>query len=181
MGQIQGRKCAWVALGCLLAASPAHAGGILDEVRLGVLGHDIGLGVHHREDGVDLNGELLFAVPPPLDKLGAFAPRPHLGVTVNSGGKNSFVYGGLTWTLPLGRFFGNLGFGGAVHDGPDQSVTDDHKGLGTRFLFHESLELGWRLTADLRISFYLEHVSNADTGTHNPGLTNAGLRMGFTF
>ena len=154
--------------------------GPIDEVDLGVLAHDVPIGDDHRENGVDINAEALFVSPALLAPISA--PRPHLGVSVNTIGKNSWVYGGLTWTVPIGdMFFGNLGLGGAIHDGPDSSVARDHVGLGTRVLFHESVELGYRFTPVWNCGVYLEHVSNADLGSHNPGITDLGLRVGYTF
>ena len=154
--------------------------GPLDEVDLGVLAHSVPLGDDHREKGVDINGEALFTSPSFLAPI--WAPRPSLGVTVNTIGKNSWVYWGLTWTVPIwSQFFGNLGLGGAIHDGPDSSSERDHVGLGTRVLFHESLEFGYHITPVWNTNIYLEHVSNANLGGHNPGITDAGLRLGYSF
>jgi len=175
----------WLApLALLLVAFPlvpSHAAdGILDEADFGVLAHDVPLGVTHVESGADINGELRFVSPGFLAPI--FAPRPHLGVSINSDGGNSYAYGGLTWTAnftPI--FFGNLGLGGAIHDGPDYSTNPTHKGLGTRVLFHEYLEFGAHIAAPWSASVFLDHVSNADLGGHNPGLTNVGLRLGYSF
>lgn len=170
------------ALAALFVSSRAEAAmGVLDEAKLGVLDHDIAIGGDHVEPGADVNGELLFVSPSLLAPI--FAPRPHLGVTINSAGKNSYAYAGLTWLANLGDAFADLGLGGAVHDGPDEvsPFTRDHKGLGTRFLFHESTELGYRLSPTWSAAVFLDHVSNADIGRHNPGLTNLGARIGYSF
>lgn len=171
------------ALAALAAANRAEAAaGVLDEVKLGVLDHDVQIGGEHKEDGVDGNAELLFVSPPILSPL--FSPRPHFGVTVNSAGKNSYAYVGLTWLAHLGdAAFADLGLGGAIHDGPDTTspFTHDHKGLGTRFLFHESAELGYRLSSTWSVALFIDHVSNADIGSRNPGLTNIGGRIGYSF
>lgn len=175
----------WVAaFAVVLAALPLGraeaAAGIVDAMALGVLAHDVPIGDGHHEDGADGNAELRFVSPGFLAPLGA--PRPHLGIDLNSAGKNSLAYGGLTWTANFSPLlFGNLGLGGAVHDGPDDSSTGDHKGLGTRVLFHEYVELGARIRAPWSVSVFLDHASNADLGRHNPGLTNLGLRVGYTF
>jgi lipid A 3-O-deacylase len=153
---------------------------ILDEAKIGLLAHDVPIGVDHRESGIDINGELLFTSPGLLAAI--FAPRPHIGVNVNSAGGNSYAYAGLTWLAPLGaRFFTDLGLGGAVHDGPNVSHTHDHKGLGTRLLFHESFEIGYRVTARTSVAAFIDHVSNADISAHNPGITNLGVRLGLSF
>ncbi len=159
---------------------PHAATGILDEAEFGLSAHDIALGDPRRESGVDANGELRFVSPTILAPI--LAPRPHVGVSINSAGGNSYVYGGLTWTANFtSSLFGNLGLGGAVHDGPNASSTLDHKGLGTRVLFHEYLELGMHLSAPWSTSIFLDHISNADLGSHNPGVTNIGLRAGYAF
>jgi lipid A 3-O-deacylase len=165
----------------LVPFSQSHAAsGILDEADVGLLAHDIPLGDTRQESGVDGNAELRFVSPDFLAPI--FAPRPHVGISVNSNGGNSYAYAGLTWTANFSpMWYGNLGLGGAVHDGPDNSTDPTHKGLGTRALFHEYLELGAHISAPWSTSLFLDHVSNADIARHNPGLTNIGLRVGYSF
>ena len=165
------------------AAEPAKAAmGIIDETQFGILAHDVPIGVDHKETGADFNGDLLFVSPAFLAPI--WAPRPDVGVNINSAGGNSYAYAGLTWRANFtDKFFGDLGLGGAIHDGPNETsiYTRDHKGLGTRALFHESVELGYRLSQTWNTGVYLDHVSNADLGSHNPGITNIGLRLGYAF
>jgi lipid A 3-O-deacylase len=159
----------------------ARAAEWLDEGKLGLLYHDITIGGDHREPGPDVNGELLFVSPELLKAIGS--PRPHLGGSVNTAGATSYAYAGLTWTLTPGGgpvFFG-LGLGGAVHDGLLNKDIPDRKELGSRALFHESLEAGWRFGGGVSISLFLDHMSNADLARHNAGLTNLGVRTGFKF
>lgn len=156
------------------------AQGPFDEAKVGILAHDMAIGAHHVEDGADFNGEVLFVSPGFLAPI--WAPRPHVGVAINSSGGNSYAYVGLTWTASLGdAFFADLGLGGAVHSGPDFSTDPHHKGLGTRGLFHESVEFGYRLTPRQSVAAYLDHVSNANIGNRNPGITNIGVRLGLSF
>src|SRR5262245_20877989 len=94
----RGVVCRWLALVLLtpavLWARPAHAGlGWLDEVKLGVLAHDIRLLSDHFEPGADINVEVLFPAPALLRVLGA--PRPHLGLALNTAGATNYAYGGL--------------------------------------------------------------------------------------
>jgi len=176
------RTFAWLAAtAALLAPLQAQAAaGILDEAKIGLLAHDVPIGVDHREQGADFNGELLFVSPQFLAPI--WAPRPHIGVNINTAGKTSYAYAGLTWLAPLTTtLFADLGLGGAIHDGPDESTQRDHKGLGTRLLFHESVEIGYRVTEKASIAVFIDHVSNADVGSHNPGITNLGIRMGWSF
>jgi len=156
------------------------AAGPFDELKLGLVAHDVPIGAHREEKGVDFNGEVLFVSPDFLSVI--WAPRPHVGVSINSSGGNSYGYFGLTWTANfLNAFFADLGLGGAVHTGPNFSSNPDHKGLGTRALFHESVELGYRITSSENVALYLDHISNANTGRRNPGITNLGVRVGFAF
>ena len=164
----------WVPTGSRAAEGP------FDEAKLGLIAHDVAIGAHREEGGVDINGEVLFVSPGFLSVI--LAPRPHFGVSINSDGGNSYAYGGLTWTANfLGSFFADLGLGGAVHSGPDISSDPHHKGLGTRFLFRESVEVGYRVTQRQSVALYLDHISNARLGKRNPGLTNIGVRVGFAF
>jgi lipid A 3-O-deacylase len=169
------------ALLAVAAAPAAHAQGPwLDEIKLGLDAHDIALGGDHKEPGADVNGELLFVSPPLLKVIGA--PRPHLGVAVNTSGATSYAYFGLTWTGSLfERAFVSGGLGGAVHDGQLTGTAQDRKQLGSRILFHEYAEAGYRITPVLSLSVFLDHMSNADLARHNAGMTNVGLRTGFKF
>jgi lipid A 3-O-deacylase len=161
--------------------SAAHAQiGWLDEAKLGVDAHDVALGGDHKEPGADINGELLFVSPPLLKVIGA--PRPHLGAAVNTSGATSYAYFGLTWTASLfERAFVSGGLGGAVHDGQLTSTAQDRKQLGSRILFHEYAEAGYRITPVLSLSVFLDHMSNANLARRNAGITNVGLRTGFKF
>jgi lipid A 3-O-deacylase len=172
-----------IAVLTVAAAGQARAQlGILDEMKIGLLDHDAPIGADHREPGIDANGEVLFVSPG--FRAPIWAPRPDVGVNINSAGKNSYAYAGLTWTANFSPVcFGDLSVGGAIHDGPNAVATtqQDHKGLGTRLLFHESVELGYRFTAQWSLAAFIDHVSNAGLGGHNPGITNVGGRVGYKF
>ena len=199
------RPCALGALGrgvslCWLAvvlvalpvlwAGPAHADpGWLDEVKLGVLAHDIrvfGLG-RSGETGADVTIEVLFPSPAFLRNLGA--PRPHLGVSINTAGQTDYGYIGLTWSgrpwrpllmLPEGLFVaGSLG--GVAHDGYLNTAPPGRKRLGSRLLFRESAEVGYQLTRRVSVSALFDHLSNAGLADYNQSLNNLGVRVGVTF
>jgi lipid A 3-O-deacylase len=160
---------------------------IIDEVKAGVMAHDITLGGKHLENGADINGEVLFVSPSFLDIIGA--PRPHLGGWVNTQGNTDAAYFGLTWGLPIFKsivgatdaltIYGSLG--GAVHDGYEDSAPAGRKKLGSPVLFRESVELGYQITPVYSISAMVDHISNANLGSHNAGITNAGARVGIKF
>lgn len=173
-------------LASTLGASGAEAG-VIDEVKAGVLAHDVGIFGDSVESGADIMGEMLFTSPRFLDEIGA--PRPAVGVSVNTAGKTDYLYLDLAWTATVwhqapqsaeGIYLGGA-LGGAVHDGRLNDYVDHDKALGTRGLFHLAAEIGYRVDPSHSVELYLDHLSNADISTHNPGLNNVGLRAGFKF
>jgi lipid A 3-O-deacylase len=185
------RAGAWCAGLCLVLGTPmrpAHAqSSIIDEVKLGVLAHDVGFLGDSIEGGADLMGEVLFKSPDLLRIIGS--PRPAVGVSVNTAGDTSYIYGDLSWTARLWHPSGDLetgpyvlgAVGGAVHDGRLDTATDDEKALGSRVLFHLAVGLGYQLTRVTSVEAYFDHLSNADLASHNAGLNNVGVRVGFKF
>jgi lipid A 3-O-deacylase len=173
-----------------LLAAPSFASAqanIVDEVKAGVLAHDVGFLGHHLEKGPDVNLEMLFTPPDLLAIIGS--PRPHIGADINTSGKTSDGYFGLTWGIMLIQslfgagdgVFANGSLGGAVHDGFIDSGPPNRKLLGSRVLFRESAELGYQMVPGISVSALLDHMSNANLGHHNMGITSAGARFGFKF
>lgn len=185
------RVCGWGSaffLTVAAASSPAGAQSpLIDEAKVGVLAHDVGFLGDHTEGGADIVGEVLFTSPDLLRVIGA--PRPAVGVSVNTAGDTSYAYADLNWT---GKFWApadrpELGpyvsgfLGGAVHDGRLDTSGDGEKALGSRVLFHLGVALGYQLTSCNSVEAYFSHLSNADLASHNAGLNNVGLRTGFKF
>ncbi len=179
---------AFFALAAGLAPVPAAAqSSLIDEVKVGVLDHDVGFLGHHVEGGQDVNLEMLFSSPEFLSVIGS--PRPDIGADINDAGNTSDAYFGLTWTVkPLQvlfrgdpRVFLDGSLGAAYQDGYIDHAPPGRKTLGSPVLFHLSAELGYQLTPVVSISAYLGHISNADTFRHNAGITSAGARLGFKF
>jgi lipid A 3-O-deacylase len=182
----------WIAAVPVIAAlsmisSVVLAGGIVDEVKAGVLAHDIGFLGDSVEGGADIVGEVLFKSPDFLHVIGA--PRPTIGGSVNTNGKTDYLYFDMTWTATVwksilqqgdGIYLGAF-VGGAVHDGRLTEGNDSNKDLGTRALFHLGLEAGYQITPAYSIELYFSHLSNAYTSSQNPGLNNVGVRAGFKF
>lgn len=157
--------------------------GILSEARFGVLAH----GVDEHEFGtVDVNGEVLFNKVYHLQGAWDYLiPRFHLGGNLNTSGRTSDVYGGVTWQFPIyGRFFGELGFGGDLNDGNTSLVfpkgnTDIRVGCVANF--RESASLGYHLDDHWNLMAFAEHASNAGLCAHNEGITAIGGRVGYVF
>ena len=158
--------------------------GILSEARFGVMAH----GVDEHEFGtVDVNGEVLFVKPTHLEGAWDYlVPRFHLGGNLNTSGRTSDVYGGVTWQFPIyHRFFGELSFGGDLNDGDTRKVfpkfgNDDIR-VGCVANFRESGTLGYHLTDHWNVMAFAEHASNAGLCAHNEGITAIGGRVGYVF
>lgn len=172
-------------IACAVSLFSAQAGAV-DEIRLGVLAQGTGPFSGDKEDGVGLNGEVLFR---PLSGLSAIgAPRPHLGVSAaTDGDATSQIYAGLTWEQHFTpKLFLDLSGGVAVHDGetdfdPGDPNIGSTKYLGCRALFRIASDFGYRVTGRLSVSLHVDHISNAGLCDENEGLDNAGVRLGVRF
>ena len=119
-------------------------------------------------------------------RLGIGPDVPASGACVNVNGMTSFLYAGLSWTVDIGpAFFVEASLGGTVHNGNTQSnlalVPRDRNALGCSPLFRESASVGYRFTPNWSIMATVEHLSNAGICAQNRGLTNVGVRLGYTF
>lgn len=186
------RLKAWMC-GMAMAAltTPAHAG--LDELRLGVVKHNIrtehGDWASPKEDGPNIEGELVWSSPHALHFLGA--PRPYLMASLNTQGNTSFAAAGLYWRWEfISGWALEPGLGFAVHDGeidnpypnftPEaEAFASQHQLLGSRELFRSSLALERELGPHAGVQLYYEHLSNGQIfgGGRNQGLDEAGLRF----
>lgn len=164
----------------------ADAGGVVSEIRFGVLKHAVALNHTAKETGTDANLEVLFSSPGWLGLV--WSPRPTLGLTINGSGTNTdFLYGGLTWEwAPLDGLFIDLGLGFSVHDGMlDNSMIEgrtrfDRREFGCRVLFRESLEFGYRFFGKHSLSAMWAHHSHGSLcSEENEGIDNAGIRYGY--
>ena len=155
-------------------------GNNVSEIRLGILMHDVGPFSSSEESGTDANFEVLFNSPEFLERI--WAPRPHLGLALNSDGDTNQAYFGLTWEFDLWpKLFLGMSLGGSFHDGQTKTDRIDKKELGCKLLFRESLEFGYRFGGRHAITAYLDHLSNANLCDKNEGLENVGLRYGYRF
>jgi len=162
-----------------LSAPAAAQGGIIHEIRGGVLAHDVPIWSRsHVESGVVVNAEIAFA--PSFDLLGGKI-RPVLGGSFATNGGTSLVYLDARIEWRLDRVFFALGVGPAIHTGNLQPRANGRKALGSRVLFHPSAEVGFQLTSANRVSVYFEHVSNAYLARPNSGMDNIGVRLSHRF
>lgn len=165
----------------VFAGTPAYAESFISELRIGLMDHDSSM-FHstHETSDPDINFEVRFASPEFLSW--AFAPRPLIGGTINTGNGTSFGYAGLGWTFDLTEaFFIDLTFGGAVHDGETDRATASSKNFGCRAQFHESASIGYRFDKSNAIMLTVEHMSNGGFCDDNEGLTNTGIRYAYSF
>ena len=170
---------AWLLSVCVaFAGPPAPSGGLVDELRIGALFHD--LESNDDEDGWDVNAELLLQrlgqrTGDPIDIL--LTPRPHVGVQVNTEGDTNVAYFGLTWDAWLtDHLFIEGSFGGAVHDGP---TDDSSSSFGCTASFREAAAIGVALSSGWRLLGTVSHMSNAGLCDQNQGLTSAGVQLGY--
>lgn len=174
-----------------LAATPAIAAdpgppsdpdGYFYRAFFGILAHDVGglWSGTRLEDGVDINGEIVFCRTGISVLAGTL--RPNLGLSVNNQGDTSKLYGGVLWELntPSG-FFLATGLGAAVHNGKLDTDDKDKKSLGSRILFRIPIEFGYRVTAHHSLSILFDHVSNAGLASPNEGQDTIGIRYGYSF
>lgn len=181
---MRGKALTAAAALALFAAAPATAG--VEEVRFGVLAHDLGAFSTGKEDGLNLNVEAVFSSPSSLSWLGK--PRPHVGLSAaTDGAATSQLYAGLGWQANLSpRYYAGVGFGFMIHDGETRyragdPVLPDTAYLGCRVLARLSGEVGYRLTSRLSAALYTTHASNAGVCGQNEGLDATGFRLGYRF
>jgi lipid A 3-O-deacylase len=161
-----------------------QAGGLLRELRGGVLAHDVPnmwSGFRTENDAVAINVEAIFS--PSLPFLGGTL-RPAIGASIATEGGTSNVYLDARWEFETatGVFF-SIGAGGTVHDGETKLLSFDQtdKALGSRVLLHFPVEIGYRFDGHNSVSVYFEHMSNGYTRNENEGLDRLGVRYGYRF
>lgn len=156
---------------------------VVSEVKLGLLAHDVHIfSSSRKEEGIDINGEILFNLP--LQSFFSLigSPRFHLGGSINSEGDTDQGYFGLTWDYKsdMGAFVEGS-FGGAIHDGKLNSYSGGRKSLGSRVLFRLSASVGYQFNDHHSLAVMVDHISNAGLASPNEGMDNVGVRYGFRF
>lgn len=174
----------------LLLAQPVLAQDFgVSELRGGIFAHSVDepgnfLGVFNTERLQDINVELLFDTPGLTEWVTLGEVRPHIGATLNTGGLESMVYAGVSWTVPVfdTPIFIEGSFGGGVHNGSTNGgAVMPARDLGCPVLFRESLSVGVNVSENATIMATIDHASNANLCNGNRGLTNMGIRFGYKF
>ena len=170
------------ALVAVVPASHARAERLVQELKFGVLAHDVPdlwAGFQVETDAPDINIEAIFARYVPL--LGGRI-HPAIGASINTGGGTSHAYIDARWQFETqSGLFVALGIGAAIHDGETGPKSANMKALGSRVLFHFPFEVGLRLDPARSLSVYFEHISNGYTQDFNEGLDRIGVRYGHRF
>ena len=93
------RLAGFLLLLCVAWAPFISRAASIEEIRFGVLYHDLGVwGGSSNEGGLDVNAELVFS--PSLELFRGIV-RPNLGFSLNTAGDTSKIYGGGRVELPL--------------------------------------------------------------------------------
>lgn len=155
---------------------------IINEIRIGIMEHDVATRSTKHEDGNDFNSEFFFRSPSVrlLEVLGS--PRPSFGFSVNNNRNTSIMYAGMNWDLrAFDLLFLSVGLGGALHDGELQSSDPERQRLGSRALFRGALAAGFTFNKRMNVSVLFDHISNGHTAVPNNGLEKLGIQFGYTF
>ena len=110
-------------------------------------------------------------------------PRLHLGATINTTGRTSHAYAGLTWAFDLGSsLFVEGSLGGAFNNGAAGDIVPyGRNAMGCHASFREAASVGVRVTRQVSLMGTVEHLSNSGFCDRNRGLTNVGIRLGYSF
>jgi lipid A 3-O-deacylase len=183
------RLAAFLALA--LAAATASAE-LVEEVRLGVMQHNVCLldcDNGNKEQGPDINGEIVFAPPDFFEVIGS--PRPYVVASANLGGDTSFGGAGLNWNWDFADGWAfEPGLGYVIHDGKlsfpfpqgdprNDAISESKVFLGSRDLFRTSFAINRDLGEKWGVQVMYEHLSHGQIlgKGRNQGIDNAGVRV----
>lgn len=193
---MQGKAAGLVALGALVAtAAPAQAD-VLEEVRVGVLAHNICVTDcknADKEDGPVVEFQVNFTTPGFLEW--AASPSPYIVASVNAAGETSFAGVGLDWRWEFAEGWAlEPGVGYVVHNGdinnPYANGTpeaadyfDEHLLLGSEDLFRTTLGLTREFSGPWEAQVFFSHLSHGQIlgQGRNQGLDQLGVRLGYRF
>ncbi len=155
---------------------------VINEIRIGIMAHDVATRANKHESGQDFNSEFFFRPfsAQMMDYLGS--PRPSVGIAVNNRNQTSQFYSGLNWDARfVDRLFLSLGLGGSVHNGALESTDPEEQRLGSRVLFRFALAAGFKFNERMNVSALFDHCSNGRLAYPNNGMEKLGIQFGFTY
>jgi lipid A 3-O-deacylase len=204
------KKCAALFLiATTLGITPLQAGpfgGLVEELRLGGLAHDMPAIASQHETGAAINGEVRFVSPDFFSLI--LSPNPTVGIVIPTTSlATSSAYAGLNWTFErfgsfsIKPFFIDFFFGLSATNGngnfdykaynaanPLTPVVEGNykKYLGSRILFREALEIGYRFGSQQEhaVSIIFSHLSHGEilsNDSRNGGMDHLGVRYGYKF
>jgi lipid A 3-O-deacylase len=180
-------------------ASASSAEGVLEEARFGLMAHNTCIQIttcdnSGKEAPVNISGQLVFASPDFL--RWAFAPRPYLTASVNTGGDTSYAGGGFEWAWRFADGWAlEPGVGYVLHSGAHLDnpypPSDPRRGpfqesellLGSRDLFLLSTSLTRDITPTWGVQLRYEHISHGQIigEGRNQGADELGVRLNYRF
>ncbi|MCI4643312.1 MAG: acyloxyacyl hydrolase [Hyphomonadaceae bacterium] len=186
-----------ILLAIAAAALPGIASAqLVEEVRVGALAHNICVTDcknADKEDGPNVEGELVFASPGIFDIL--LSPRPFLVGSANVAGNTSYAGGGLMWNFEFADGWAiepSLGY--VLHDGElespfpqgdprSEAFASEHVFLGSRDLFRTGLALNKDFGENWGGQLLFEHLSHGQIlgEGRNQGMDSAGVRIYYRF
>lgn len=181
-----------LALSLTFAPALAAQAGPVDEIRLGVVAHNVCIANcdnANKEDGPNINGEIVFKSPEFLNII--WSPKPYVMGSVNTAGDTSFGGVGLQWDWEFAEGWAiEPGVGYVIHDGeltfpyPQGDPRNDPISattvfFGSRDLFRTSLSLNKDLGEKWGVQVMYEHLSHGQIlgEGRNQGLDNIGVRV----
>ena len=165
-----------------IADETARPSPLVKAVRVGLAAHDVdGLWSRSsKEKGPDLCIQV--TLHRPFFDVPGTTLLPNFGISINTRGDTSKVYGGVQLTWMLGRdLFFTTGIGLALHNGETDTDDSDRKSLGSVVLFRIPLEVGYVINGHHRIIFAFDHISNAYLASENEGMDTLGLFYEYQF
>ncbi len=86
------------------------------------------------------------------------------------------------WTYNVTpRWFVEGFFGGLIHNGNLDDISDNMNGLGCRWAFHSGGSIGYRLNDRWSVMGTFDHLSNGQLCSLNKGINDFGLRAAYSF
>ena len=163
----------------VIAPGPSTYINFLDEARFGVYAHNW---IHNEDSPVDVSVEVLSSPIGYPNNIGGkwfswfFDPRINVGGMINTGGKTSYGFFGLTWRIPIYKgFFFEGEFGGAVNTSPLRDEPD-RVNTGCRWDFREFGRV--RLSVQRALGSHRQrraHLAREPVHSYQPG-PDAGRR-----